>query len=123
MADLKYPINVICPECSLPNQDRWPDNLCQLCWERYCFREWWKKVEELPEHYDPNFPYPESQLGPNAPNLVEQYYTDPVLRALELACKDLALANDSTVDENVLMEYVSKYLLDAVNEIARKIRR
>ena len=56
------------------------------------------------------------------PKYPEEDYDDPVLRALELACKDLALSNNQTIDENVVMGYISKYLLDAVNEIARKIQ-
>lgn len=65
---LKHPNNVICPNCSLPNQDQWPDNLCQLCWEQHCSREWWQNVEELPEDYNSSFSYPKIELGFNAPN-------------------------------------------------------
>lgn len=78
----------------------------------------------------------------------DEDYSDPVLLALELACKDLALASNPSFDESLVspallalelacrnlvivkggnfdestvMAYMSKYLLDAVNGIARKM--
>lgn len=33
-----------CPNCGKENNDNWPDNLCQECWESKIDFDWWHMV-------------------------------------------------------------------------------
>jgi len=40
-----------CTKCGKANDDKWPDGddggLCQICWEAYCDKEWWDRIEAI----------------------------------------------------------------------------